>query len=785
MRKLLFAISLVFFCSTIHAQLNVSYVGDITYNQNLSDIWGYTSPDGDEYALVGVFNGVSVVDLSDPSNPTEIFFFAGANSTWRDIKTWDEYAYVTNETGNGVMVIDLTNLPDAASASDWEPIIPGEGQLSAIHNIWIDEFGFAYLPGSNLNNGGVIYADLSDPANPSYAGKGPAIYSHDVFTRNNIMYSSEIYSGEFAIYDVTDKENTIILGSSPTEAAFTHNTWLSDDNTILYTTDEVPNAPVGAYDVSNPSDVQELDQFRPFETLGEGVVPHNVHVWQDWLIVSYYTDGCIILDGSNPTNLVEVGNFDTFLPADAGGGAWGAYPYLPSGLILISDMGNGVYVLQPNYVNACWLEGNVSDANTGIGISGVDIVIETTNIVDESVSQGEFATGYAIGGTYDITFSKAGYLSLTVPADLINGEITILDVELVPLSSFSVSGLVFDGFDNTNLEGATVVLSNSQFDFEFISDAGGNFNVTNVFPGTYEVRAGKWGWHSECLELTFNENDNSFNITLQRGIYDDFSVDLGWTTSSTASTGDWEIGEPNQTTIGGGNVMNPGSDVAGDCFGDAYVTGNGGGGVGDDDVDNGIVTLTSPVFNYDDSGTTTLSYYRWFANAGGNGTPNDELEVFIFNDSEEVELETLDEGDNANSWDEVSYDLGSLGLAGDSYQVRFVTADGQASGHIVEAAVDQFRVDFSVGLEEQTLDAQIDIVPNPSSDGFQIRYQALNSFENGALIIYDGLSREVFRTSLLNENGLIEVGANLDAGIYFLRLTDGTSYSKTERLVKL
>jgi hypothetical protein len=285
--------------------------------------------------------------------------------------------------------------------------------------------------------------------------------------------------------------------------------------------------------------------------------------------------------------------------------------------------------------------------------------------------------------------------------------------------------------------------------------------------------------------LTFDENDNSFNITLPRGIYDDFSVDLGWTTESSATTGDWEIGEPNQTTIGGGNVMNPGNDVSGDCFGDAYVTGNGGGGVGDDDVDNGIVTLTSPMFDYDDSGSTTLSYYRWFANAGGNGTPNDELEVSIFNGSTDIQLESLDEGDNANSWDEVSFDLGSLGIAAGQYQVRFVTGDEQASGHIVEAAVDQFRIDFSVGLDEQVLDAQIDIIPNPSSDMFQVRYQALNSFEDGAIIIYDELSREVLRTSIQGANGLIEVGSNLEAGIYFLRMTDGNSYSKTVRLVKL
>jgi choice-of-anchor B domain-containing protein len=789
MRKIyLLAVLIGFFTSSLlNAQLNVSYVGDITYSQNLSDIWGYVTPEGDEYALVGVNNGVSVVDLSDPANPTEAFFFAGASSTWRDIKTWDEYAYITNETGGGLMVLDLTGLPDNASATNWAPTIAGEGTLSSIHNIWIDEFGYAYLAGSSLNNGGMIYVNLfDDPANPEFAGLGPSVYSHDVFTRNNVMYSSEIYIGEFTIYDVSDKGNTQILGSHPTEAAFTHNTWLSDDGNILYTTDEVANAPVGAYDVSDPSDVEELDQFRPLETLGDGVIPHNVHVWQDWLIVSYYTDGCIILDGSNPTNLVEVGNFDTFLPPSTGfSGAWGAYPFLPSGLILISDIGNGMYVLQPNYVNACWLEGQVTDANTSAGIPGVDIVIESTIIFDESVSQGNYATGYAIAGTYDITFSKPGYNSLTVPAELTNGVITILDVALVPLESVNASGTVLDGFDNSSVEGATLILENDEFNFEFTSDADGNFNIENIFPGTYQVSAGLWGYNSECIDIVIDEGANNFTITLQPGVYDDFSVDLGWTTTSNASTGDWEIGDPIETSLGGGNIMNPGSDVANDCFGKAYVTGNGGGSVGDDDVDNGVVTLTSPEFDYDNTGNSILSYYRWFANDGGNGTPNDELEVFIFNDSQEILLETLDEGDNANNWDQISFDLDDLGLTGDSYQVRFVTSDGQNSGHIVEAAVDQFRIDFTVGIAEATLEAELLIQPNPSTGTFQIAYNAEGPLNQGFLIIHDELGRAVYRSAIAGQNGLIEVGASFESGVYLLQLTDGNLVSKTQRLVKL
>lgn len=778
----IFAILLV---GSISAQLNVSYVGNIGYDQDLSDIWGYASPDGTEYAIVGVFDGVSIVSLEDPSNPTELFFFPGAGSTWRDIKTFAGYAYVTNETDNGLMVIDLNGLPAAASAVDWAPNIPGLGTLSSIHNIWIDEFGYAYLPGSNLNSGGVLYVDVfTTPGEPIYVDKGPAIYSHDVFTRNNIMYSSEIYAGVFSIYDISDKNNSQVLGSSPTEGAFTHNAWLSDDNTILYTTDEQPDSPVGSYNVSDPTDVQELDQFRPFETLGDGVIPHNVHVWEDWLIVSYYTDGCIILDGSNPTNLVEVGNFDTFIPPSAGfSGAWGAYPYLPSGLILISDIGNGMYVLQPNYVNACWLEGVITDAATGNGISGADITILNTNIFDESQAQGVYATGYAVSGTYDILVEKAGYISQTLTVELDNGVITELDVALVALSSFSISGSVIDETTSSGIAGVEVILENDEFSYNLVADGNGSFSLTGMFAGTFSVSAGLWGYITDCVVLDLNEVNNTIEITLQEGYYDDFTFDFGWSTSSTASSGNWERAVPIGTSFGN-EESNPGEDVQGDCSNQAYVTGNGGGQAGNDDVDDGEVTLISPSFLLNGTEDATLSYYRWFLNDGGSGDPNDQLEVHLINGSDEYLLETLDASDNLNYWEEVQHDLSGLGLNSGLYSVRFKTADGN-SGHLVEAAVDQFSlITTATGMEDVELVQSIIISPNPSMDNFTIDYALHDVGGQLEIVVMDELSRIVEERVISNLDGQVKIGANYDAGIYFLHFRAGENYTEGKKLVK-
>lgn len=123
MKRLLFLFSFSLFSTFSFSQLNMSLVGSLSYGVELNDIWGYAAPDGTEYALVGAFNGTSIVSLADPANPIEVDFIPGPGSTWRDIKTWGEYAYVTNETSNGLLVIDLSNLPGEVEYFEWTPSI--------------------------------------------------------------------------------------------------------------------------------------------------------------------------------------------------------------------------------------------------------------------------------------------------------------------------------------------------------------------------------------------------------------------------------------------------------------------------------------------------------------------------------------------------------------------------------------------------------------------------------------------------------------------------------------
>lgn len=428
--------------------LNMELLSNLTYGERLSDVWAYAAPNGDEYAIVGTNTATSVVSLVDPRNPVEVASFPGAISIWRDIKHLGEYVYVTTDRGSdGLLVIDMKDAPDNITAEFWSPeIIINEDttSLGACHNIFIDEFGYGYLAGCNLNSGAPLIIDLfTTPGQPQYVGPASSTESHDVMAQNNLLYSSEIRNGRFSVYDVSDKLNPTLLASQFTSMFFTHNAWVSDDGNFIFTTDERANAYVDSYDISDLMDIKRLDSWQPEASKGSGVIPHNTHYLNGYLITSWYSDGVRIIDGNKPDNLVEVAFFDTFPDEEVGFiGVWGATPYLPSGLVLASDIGTGLYVFDVDYARASYLEGNVTDADTGFPIGDVFVAIDSPQLNSESTDAlGDYKTGLADAGAIMVTFSADGYQSQTLPTTLQSGEVTELDVALLPGTSTSTKNL--------------------------------------------------------------------------------------------------------------------------------------------------------------------------------------------------------------------------------------------------------------------------------------------------------------------------------------------------------
>lgn len=227
----------------------------------VNDIWGWTSR-GHDYALLGASEGVVFVDISDPKRPEVLGILPTASTEggdfWRDIKVYEDYAFVVSENENHPMqVFDLTRLADVDQYTvfDADALYSGteEAEMLHAHNLNIDtDTDYAYIVGSDSCKGGLHMVDISDPLNPEFAGCfGDYGYFHDVqcvvyegpdadYQGHEICFGSNAeVVGDFnpagilnalAIVDVTDKDNPV--GIAQVEYAndgYSHQGWLTQD----------------------------------------------------------------------------------------------------------------------------------------------------------------------------------------------------------------------------------------------------------------------------------------------------------------------------------------------------------------------------------------------------------------------------------------------------------------------------------------------------------------------------------------------------------------------------
>ncbi|MCW5907389.1 MAG: PKD domain-containing protein [Chitinophagales bacterium] len=273
-------------------------------------------------------------------------------------------------------------------------------------------------------------------------------------------------------------------------------------------------------------------------------------------------------------------------------------------------------------------------------------------------------------------------------------SLTSSNVCVIPFT-FSYTGRVIDAVTNQPVPNAKVLLDGAA-DYTPTTDANGYFTISNLQQDNYAIYAGKWGYVTATVaSQLFSPATPQITVALQPGYYDDFLFDFNWTENGTATTGKWVRGIPVGTTYTTGGTTyqcNPGLDVTGDYGSHCYVTGNGGGAAGDDDIDNGTTILTSPSMDLTGFAEPVVRYYRWFFNSGGSGSPNDSLIVSLINGTQSVDIDNVAAGANTNVWTYKSYRVKDyFPNPGNNVTVKFRTFDNNP-GHLVEAGIDLFRV---------------------------------------------------------------------------------------------
>jgi choice-of-anchor B domain-containing protein len=326
--------------------------------------WGwYQASKNREYAIIGTSNQTFFIDVTNPLNPVVVDSVKAKHlsCTWREIKTYQNYCYIVSDVcqPNSFQIVDMQYLPDSVHVVHNDNTI-----FERAHTVFVDQDKLycGSVTNSAAMGGGYSTMRVYSLATPSVPVLIRSLEQdintsvidvvHDMFVRNDTVFASCGYKG-FHILKLT-AANTFSLMQSFTGypySGYNHSSWQTDDRKTMVFADEVPaSTPAKVIDVTDLNNISVLDiiNSHPLAT------PHNPFIIGNrWCWMATYQDGLYLYDISEPSNTTIYGYFDTHpqhgvndnFSSPTYQGNWGAYPYLPSKIIIASDMQNGVFIL--------------------------------------------------------------------------------------------------------------------------------------------------------------------------------------------------------------------------------------------------------------------------------------------------------------------------------------------------------------------------------------------------------------------------------------------------------
>ena len=398
-----------------------------------NEVWGIVVNDV-EYGVIGSTMGTHFISLEPDmdGNLTEVQFVPGAaqgsSIIHRDFHSYGNYLYaVADEGPSTLQIIDFSDLPNSVSL-----VYDSNEFITRAHNIFIDE------PNAMLYSTNGKLLSLQNPEEPVQLNSTNNLNGHDIFVRDNIAYVNKGNPGMY-VYDFTDPASPITLGSMTDypNSGYNHSGWMSDDGEHYFLCDETGGALVKSVSIDDLTDMEVVDMFKADNDNPQHIA-HNAIVRDNLLYVSYYSDGVQVFDITDPNNVVRKYFYDTYPGVDNSGfkGAWGVYPLLPSGRVLISDFDSGLSLVDfpadqtvftlDDEVNGC--ENNSISFNILLGAdfdpAGIDLS----------------ASGAPAGA--NVTFSA----NPAMPNDIVTVEVS----DLADESDFTIDVMADDGTANAN-----------------------------------------------------------------------------------------------------------------------------------------------------------------------------------------------------------------------------------------------------------------------------------------------------------------------------------------------
>ncbi len=427
-----------FACRSINLLAHMALADLSSSPRNANDIWGFVDLNTErEYALLGVYNGLAVIDVTDPSDPFEVGTVTGPGSFWRDVKVaqsydhsagrWRSHAYVSTDTVGQLAVVDLTELPNR--------VRPGGTSGGPAHNVFISNVDFAtgiplgggrptlQVLGGVSHEGAVDSFDLSAPLTPTRIGGTGGGYSHDAAsilitggrasacTGTSCEVLFDFNEDTIQLWDLSNRAAPRLLSSTTYDLVeYVHSGWPTEDGRFLFVHDELDESTHGLHTTIRVFDLADLEApaLAATWTGPTAATDHNGFVRGNRYYVSTYSRGLTVLDTTDPAAPVEVAHFDTYPAHNTSSfvGAWGVFPFLPSGNLLVSDIDGGLYVLDDRTRASEHGEIGFSRSSFG-GEEGEDLQLQ---VVRRNGDAGPVSVAYKVlagsAGSSDLTIAS-------------------------------------------------------------------------------------------------------------------------------------------------------------------------------------------------------------------------------------------------------------------------------------------------------------------------------------------------------------------------------------------
>jgi len=274
---------------------------------------------------------------------------------------------------------------------------------------------------------------------------------------------------------------------------------------------------------------------------------------------------------------------------------------------------------------------------------------------------------------------------------------------------------------------------------------------------------------------------------------EDFDINFGaWSqgvASDNATTGMWVVdvpvasygtpGTPSTIVQPGVQTTSGGSMCA--------VTGNAPSitsGIGTNDVDAGVTTLESPIYNLSSYTNPILTYNRWWSNNSGANPGQDYWQAQITNDGGATWVGVEQTKVSDKSWRRFAFRITDYVSLSSTVQMRFMCSDSLIvgaelnGGSLVEGALDDYYLyeASGVGVDENAVVTAVSVFPNPASNVINVSYELMNA-EDVSIVITNAIGQVIY-TQAVKENNLGRHTLKIDtdlfaAGIYQLNIKTG------------